>query len=161
VKSEMPRIAHNRNNPINFMRSVSKTETCWLWQKAKDGGGYGRVGYDGKNRKAHQVAWQINFGPIPKGLSVLHRCDVRHCVNPTHLFLGTQDDNMKDCARKGRIVNRPAHGEANPMARLSRSQVEEIRGLYPRLSQNAIAKHYGVSQMTINRIVNGKTWRHE
>ncbi|MCI0564461.1 MAG: HNH endonuclease [Nitrososphaera sp.] len=86
---------------------IDKTETCWLWTGKKKCSGYGLIpkGGPGKNSPAlrvHRVMWELTFGPIPEGQKILHKCDVRHCVNPEHLFLGTQADNLADCKDKGR-----------------------------------------------------------
>lgn len=82
---------------------------CWLWGASlKEGkcGGYGQLKVNGKEVTAHRVSYMIHKGPIPKGLYVLHTCDVRSCVNPDHLFLGTQKDNIHDMMKKGR-ANHP------------------------------------------------------
>lgn len=88
-------------------RYMPVTETgCWLWIGVLDRGGYGRIPIKKyKVRSAHRVAWELFNGLIPNGLFVLHKCDTRSCVNPEHLFLGTQTDNMVDCAKKGRNAN--------------------------------------------------------
>ena len=79
---------------------------CWVWQGSAGKDGYGRMVYrlDGQRviRGAHRVSWEVANGPIPEGMHVLHRCDNPPCVNPAHLFLGTQADNMRDMTRKGR-----------------------------------------------------------
>lgn len=75
---------------------------CWLWQGFRNWGGYGQVGYRGENWTAHRAMWRALKGPIPNGLHVCHTCDVRHCVNPDHLWLGTNQQNISDMVAKGR-----------------------------------------------------------
>lgn len=75
---------------------------CWLWTKGRMPFGYGAIVVNGKTKLAHRVSYEAHVGPIPSGLCVLHRCDVPPCVNPEHLFLGTQLDNMRDKIAKGR-----------------------------------------------------------
>lgn len=136
---------------------VFGTGGCWLWCRARHQLGYGLS----SKGKAHRYAWELFNGPIPEGLSVLHRCDIRNCVNPDHLFLGTQADNMRDAATKGRIVAVPQPGEANPMAKLTQSQVEKMR--YIRATTNksykALAAQFGVTAMTAYRAVKGESWK--
>jgi len=79
-------------------------QDCWLWSRVFSQG-YGRISVDGRGRKAHVVAYEAWVGPIPAGLKVCHKCDVRNCINPDHLFLGTQADNMEDMVNKGRARN--------------------------------------------------------
>lgn len=88
---------------VRLLRNVKKTDGCWLWTGYTSTFGYGMMRFMGKSQNAHRLSWQVHRGPIPDGLSVLHKCDVPACVNPDHLFLGTQSDNMKDCASKGRL----------------------------------------------------------
>lgn len=88
----------------NLWKHVKKTETCWLWTGAKTISGYGCMRVNGENIVAHRVSWEILNGDIPNGLCVLHKCDVRPCIRPDHLFLGTRGDNARDAMSKGRHV---------------------------------------------------------
>ena len=86
-----------------FWAKVNKTDTCWLWTGSLAGGGYGQIVDDDQKRDmVHRVSWRLHFGPIPDGLHACHKCDVRNCVNPEHLFLGTRKDNSQDMLAKGR-----------------------------------------------------------
>jgi len=88
-----------------FMTKVNKTDTCWLWVGNIHKRGYGQFKLKGKKVGAHRVSYELFKGPIPKGLCVCHTCDVRHCVNPDHLWLGTQKENIRDMYSKGRESN--------------------------------------------------------
>lgn len=86
-----------------FWSRVSKGDGCWLWTGTQRKDGYGSFHRNGKYLHAHRASWIINFGEIKNKLHVLHKCDVRNCVNPSHLFLGTNHDNILDCVAKGRF----------------------------------------------------------
>ena len=88
---------------------VNKTDGCWLWTGSTDGR-YGTISsYHGKSpHKAHVVSWEMAHGPVPDGMRVLHECDTPLCVRPSHLFLGTQETNIRDAVAKGRIGRNPA-----------------------------------------------------
>lgn len=134
---------------------------CWLWVGHLHRLGYGVIGRYGKAWKAHRWSWEINKGTIPRGKMVLHTCDIRCCVNPDHLFIGTQDDNMKDAARKGRIRTGDKRGSKNGGAVLTEGKVLEIRKLYSEgWMQSDLYRKFKVSPMAINRVVHRKAWNH-
>ena len=82
---------------------IDITTGCWIWMGYLNSGGYGSFYVDGQLRSAHRVSWELHYGPIPEGLNVCHHCDVPGCVNPDHLFVGTQKDNIRDALNKGRL----------------------------------------------------------
>jgi hypothetical protein len=128
---------------------------CWLWCASSDPFGYGRLYGKGETTyKAHRVSWEIYNGPIPEGLFVLHKCDVASCVNPRHLYCGTNQDNTNDCCKK----KRQAYGERQPGAKLTDAKIIAIRK-DPR-PQREIATSYGVHQSAIWLVKNGKAWKH-
>lgn len=85
-----------------FWAKVDKSGECWIWNGARAGNGYGQVNFGNKRQKAHRWIYEQEVGPIPVGMDCCHKCDVRLCVRPEHLFVGTRSDNMRDCADKGR-----------------------------------------------------------
>jgi hypothetical protein len=163
-----------------FWSTVEKGDGCWEWQGHLSTNGYGRLPFGGRMQGAHRISWQLERGPIPDGLCVLHHCDNRRCVRPNHLFLGTYQDNARDMAAKGRahLQRRPdafagdrhwtrrhpelrLQGERNPAARLVAAQVVEIRERFAAgATYRALAKAYGVSTGTISFIVSGRHWPH-
>lgn len=101
--------------PASFWQKVDKgtEDGCWIWTGARHRKGYGRFAVANRRKVyAHRYSWELAHGPIPDGLFVLHRCDNPPCVNPGHLFLGTNQDNMRDAAAKGRLVSRAKLTEA-------------------------------------------------
>lgn len=148
---------------IRFLTKVCfGLSDCWYWFGCTDEIGYGRlVHYKGEN-KAHRISWLLFKGDIPKGLKVLHKCDIRNCVNPDHLFLGTQKENVQDMFKKGRQhSNRAPEGERNHMSKLTEEKVKSIRDLHSKgtITQKALSAMFNVSPMTICRVVNKKLWR--
>lgn len=144
-----------------FWRKVKKGEGCWLWIGGKTSGGYGEIQINGKKCYAHRVSWQLFNREIPRGLYVLHHCDNPPCVNPNHLFIGTQSINILDANNKGRAKPPIMKGEDHACAKLTLMEVREIRKLYQegQTNKTKIAKLYGVSDMNIFKIINRKTWR--
>lgn len=152
---------HHPDFKVRFWSKVNKSAGCWLFTSSLNRLGYGTICYGGKVQKAHRVSWQIHFGEIPENQCVLHKCDVRNCVNPAHLFLGTQQENIADMVQKGRNFSPGLNGMKNPGSKLSDDKVKAIRALYAEqtLSQHKLATMFKVSPMTINRVVNEKLWR--
>ena len=129
---------------------------CTLWKSYKCTNGYGQIQIEGKIWMAHRLAWVLSNGAIPEGLYVLHKCDVRDCVNPEHLFLGTHIDNVADRDAKGR-ANHPK-GEANGRAKLTNEDVKNIRSDNRLLRE--IAHDYKMSPKHISLIKTYKKWSH-
>jgi len=142
-----------------FWAKVDKRgpDECWEWRGAKRQG-YGAISKGAHGNgvlDAHRVSWKLANGSIPAGKFVCHHCDNRSCVNPSHLFLGTQADNMHDMIKKGRST----HGERHKGAKLTEQDVHEIRQMLSRgIPVSVIAKKYGVARSTISRISTGETW---
>jgi len=126
-------------------------EGCWLWTSHCNKGGYGKLG----SKLAHRIAWELTYGPIHTGLDVCHHCDNPKCVNPSHLFMGTARDNIRDCISKGRFADHK--GEANPRAKLTEALALEIRET--NLPQRKLASLFQVSKGTIYYIQKGMTWQ--
>ena len=132
-------------------------DECWPWT-ASTSRGYGQIGSCRTMLKAHRVSYELHNDPVPDGLDVLHSCDNPPCCNPTHLFLGTHQDNMDDKVEK----RRQSRGETNGQAKLTEDQVDALRREYIKGSrtrgQHALARKYGVHQTHIRRIVRGESW---
>lgn len=135
---------------------INEINDCWNWKACKDKDGYGFFKFRLKQDKAHRVMWILIHGEIPEGLCVCHKCDNPSCVNPDHLFLGTNHDNMLDKARK----NRNPFGEKVNTHKFDEKTVLEIVRLYRTglYRQKDLGKMFGVYQSTIGRIVRGDTW---
>ena len=129
---------------------------CWLWTAACDSNGRGHMRLNGRTEVASRIAWFLHKGEIDAGLYVLHRCDNGLCVNPAHLFLGTQADNVADCEAKGR--GRHPYGAANGQAKLDGERALMI--LNDPRSLRVIARAFGVSQTTVCNIKARRVWRH-
>lgn len=161
------------------------TSGCWIWTASLGSTGYGQF-HDGERVvKAHRFSYSTYIGTIPDGMHVLHRCDQPLCVNPSHLFIGTNADNVADMVAKGRQQRADSHwsalrpetvprgdahysrrhperaqrGERIGNSKLTDAQVAEIRSIQGE-TQRSIAAHYGVGQSQISEIRRGKAWTH-
>ena len=138
------------------------SDGCWIWISSLDADGYGyfkgeMLGV--KHKKAHRFSWSFhNESQIPAGVLVLHSCDKRACVNPDHLRLGTQAENISDRDSRGRMAD--MRGEKGPRAKLTASQVLEIKSLLETTTDGDLAIKFGVARTTISSIKHGHTWAH-
>lgn len=137
-----------------FWQKVAIGTGCWEWQSiisspSKGGpGGYGLISVGGRRKMAHRVSWEFAYGPIPEGSSVLHRCDNRRCVRPSHLFLGTYSDNARDMFAKGRGNQTLTPAEVRAIRRL-RDEGARVKD---------IALAFGVHRSAITRVISGARW---
>ena len=138
----------------HFWAKVKKGDGCWEWTAKRNNKGYGMFGVRTKSgwsfTTASRVAYELTYGPIPKGKWVLHICDNRSCARPDHLFLGTHSDNMRDMHSKGR-----------GRQILVPSDVFKIRALRAKgMPRKEVAAQFGVSVDAVKNITMGKTWKH-
>lgn len=140
-----------------FMSEVNPTTGCREWTRSKSSAGYGWIQILGKPRIAHRVAYELWVGHIPNGLFVCHTCDNRACIEPSHLFVGTNQDNIDDMDKKGRRASMA--GEKNSRAKLSNEQVYQIRAIVDK-SYFEIADMFGIKKSQVGNIRLGKSWKH-
>lgn len=149
-----------------FWNKVEKTDLCWLWQGGRHPDGYGIYKVNGQAWQAHRFSSLLD-GRNPKGWCVCHHCDNPACVRPSHLFLGTHKDNMRDMMAKGR--NRQPKGEQNGFSKLTADIVISIRndcdniirnGRFPRNTLNSLSKKYNISTGHIRDIACRRSWKH-
>lgn len=138
--------------------SIQCDAGCIEWTAGVDKKGYGRIGANKFSREVvvHRIAWELANGPITNGLHVLHDCDNPPCFNINHLYLGTNDDNVRDRIARGRGVS--PKGTVNGRAKLNTDAVLAIRA--DRRRAIDIAPEYDVSPSTVNAIRRGEAWRH-
>jgi len=156
---------HNgrRHYAERFWEKVDQSDgpdACWLWIGGLGSTGYGYIWVSGMMQTAPRTAWTLANGPITDGLHVLHTCDNRPCVNPAHLFLGTNADNIADRVRKGRSSR--IRGERAGRAKLTEKEVAAIRLLHTEehLGCRRLGQRFGVHYNTVQAILNGRTWTH-
>ena len=151
---------------------IGESDECWEWQRSKTPNGYGRLRYTIERNKytnlyAHRYAWELVNGPIPDGMFILHKCDNPSCVNPSHLYLGTQSDNIRDRVIRGRNGHPPEDtpkrvGSQVSVARFKEEEIPVIRDLYAsgKISIRGLARKYDVSPSVIHSIIHRVTWKH-
>lgn len=152
------------NRPLDkrLKDSSDRTKDCWNWIKSvrSSSNPYGQIRYQGKIWIASRLSWVHHRGPIPEGLCVLHKCDNPKCINPEHLYLGTNKDNTKDILDRGRRQDQ--RGERNPNRRLSTEDVEKIKAmLTDKIRQKDIAAKFGVTQSCVSHINTRRNRTHE
>ena len=130
-----------------FWAKVNKTDTCWMWVAYIGQQGYGKFRFNGRSTTAHRVSYEIHNGPIPNKLHVCHSCDVKQCVNPDHLWLGTAKDNMADRDAKGR-------GGKN-----TNSKKTHCKSGHPFAGENLVLIFSGDKKHRVCRICRANTWR--
>jgi hypothetical protein len=158
------------NDQKRFWDKVDKTPgqgpkgQCWVWVGSRNKTGYGTLGMTPRYASflAHRLSWFIAHGSLPNTLLVLHHCDNPPCINPDHLFLGTQKDNMLDCKAKGRVAVNGLFGEDVWKHKLTEKDVLAIRssytGAYGQCAE--LGRKYGVTGSLIVMIIKRKTWKH-
>jgi hypothetical protein len=135
-------------------------EDCWPWMACRQASGHGQFTVTTRPRKlmpAHRFMWTLVHGPIPDVMKVCHTCDHGWCVNPAHLFIGTQADNLRDCREKGRHM----HGERHYKAKVTAETVRTIRAAVTAGERRAaVGARCGVTRKYVDQIMSGRTWRH-
>lgn len=124
----MPRIYKRRSIEevrASFLKRVVTTDSCWIWMGVTGHYGYGSLWFEGKTRWAHRVSFHIFKEPIPKGLLVMHSCDNPWCVNPNHLFSGTQKDNIQDALKKGRFKQAGRWGDIKKRCKVGHDMLDK------------------------------------
>lgn len=143
---------------MSRFRYIVDDNGCWIFQGYINPTGYGSIGYYGKTTLAHRASYDFHNGEIPDGLYVRHTCDVRVCINPDHLILGTHADNMRDSVERGRHLKgvKIPNSKLNPeLVRLLKSKYVPWQYGYLRL-----ANEFGLSKKTVRYVIEGKTWAH-
>lgn len=161
-----------------FWSKISKDGNpggCWLWTASTNNDGYGTAWLRKKPFAPHRMSYQMHHGPIGEGLCVMHSCDTRNCVNPSHLKLGTHQDNMSDMSEKGRVVahsgashytalhpEKIQRGTSKAIAKLTNERVREMRGIYASggITYAELGARFSVSKTAAMLAVKRRTWGH-
>jgi hypothetical protein len=167
-----------------FWSKVSKTPACWTWTGSPSSRGYGFFAIKhGQKIYAHRYAYELSKGAIKTGMNVCHSCDNRLCVRPSHLFMGTQKDNIQDAVSKGRMAsgernarrkdflakprvarieptNKKARGESHGNAKITAADVTKMRSMAKQFTHQILAKRFGISQSAVTMILARKRWAH-
>lgn len=163
-----------------LLNNININNDCWEWKRSYTNCGYGKIAHEKKHLLAHRVSYEIHKGEISKGLLVCHSCDNKKCVNPDHLWLGTQKDNIQDAKQKGRLPKqfgrkhtnetkekfktRPhsdRRGEKHHLSKLKNEDVFQIRDMLKiGVKNKVIAEKFGVNTGVISNINTGKSWNH-
>lgn len=143
-----------------LLGNITKNEeNCWVWNKSKDKKGYGKTNYKNKIMLCHRLSWLLFNKSLNNNMYVCHKCDNPSCINPDHLFLGTNRDNILDAYHKNRLKLK--FGENNKSSKLNYKKIIEIRDLYKKgYTLVSLSNIYHVSSQTIGSIVKRKTWKH-
>lgn len=153
--TELPELSEGEVR--RFWSKVEPSESgCLLWRSTQSRG-YGQMSLRGKNRSAHRISYRITFGPIPDGKLVLHSCHTPLCVRPDHLKVGSHQENMRDRKECGNY----ATGEDHPCAKLTESQVEEMRWAYDGdATTPQLADEYDIDVRQVWQVITGNSWPH-
>jgi hypothetical protein len=145
-----------------YLPNILDETQCWEWGGKLDTYGYGYICNNKKTLKAHRVSYEIHYAEPLNGLHCLHKCDNPSCVNPLHLFAGTNLDNVRDKVKKGRCYTGNQKGQNNGASKLKDNDVKTIRKLYNTGSYTTVnlGKMYNVHRSTISYIINNKTYKH-
>jgi HNH endonuclease len=149
-----------------FWGKIRISANCWEWGMSRRINGYGQLmvkAKDSKPQMAHRYAYELAIGPIPKELFVLHRCDNRLCVRPSHLYIGTKLENSRDAVMRGRLIGRKQGrriwGEEKTNHKLSLADVALIREARKQgVPLKTLVERFHVHNSTVSRIANGKRW---
>lgn len=169
TKTKRVGFPHFCSDKCRFEAKIDKQENgCWIWKSSKGNSGYGKFHIRGKPMLTHRYSYELYKGSIPKGMCICHSCDNKLCVNPDHLWIGTQKDNAQDAKKKGLLPNlkglkKPQSfiGQNHHSSKLKNEDVFRIRQLYREgTSGYRLHKIYNVTKKCISDILNNKTWKH-